>query len=370
MSSVDKNAGKEVLSDRLIELLRERVRDNARQELLNYIDELVPEYQLLSMEAAHVDDTTEYHIQEFLQYYDEDFIRFLYPAILKREPDPIGLHMGLEALRAQELSRIHLLGRLRYSAEGEKHGIIIRGLKLRYLLVRLQKVPALGRFLSTFTNLKLLDELGSRTVNTQTELLENQNKLDATASAISAHFTTVEKNLGRSPQDELNHLTGVFSTGDKPVALIDLLRLSEADFVSLSYSVICGREPTDIELAKSLQDLFDGAKSKIRLLGELCDSSGINQADAGIIGLAGAYRLEKIESLPVLGFLFRLPRLLFILSRLDAILDYQGSRVANGARQIARVESRLIGHYNSTVRQIKREVLEAMKSDSDTNPNG
>jgi Domain of unknown function (DUF4214) len=367
---VEKDAESSALSNKLLTLLRERVRENSRQELLDYIDELLPEYELPPLKETRIDDRVEYRLEEFLQYYDEDFIRFLYPAIFKREPDAIGMSTGLEALQVDKLSRVHLLGRFRYSPEGERHGVIIRGLRPLYFLVRLQKVPVLGRVLSAFTNLKLLDDVDIRTADVQAALAETEARLDATTHSLEAHIGTVERHLGHETVAANPSVSRSAESIRPPVALIDLLRLAGEDFVYAAYRIICNREPTGTELSSVLQEFHEGRQSKVGLLGELCNSAGVSLPEAGIKGLAAACRRDRVESIPVLGFLFRLPRLLFMLSRLDAILEYQDAQVASGSRQIANAEARLVGHYNSTIRQIKREALDAMQSDSDPTSQG
>lgn len=80
----------------------------------------------------------------------EHFITFIqnaYRQLLKREPDEPGAHTQLQAL-AVGTSKVEILGNLRYSAEGRRVGVRIRGLRWRFLLTKACRIPVLGKILS------------------------------------------------------------------------------------------------------------------------------------------------------------------------------------------------------------------------------
>ena len=89
-----------------------------------------------------------YALGELLRYSDELFVRNAYHAILRREPDQQGLHIYLSRLRQGVLSKLDILGALRFSSEGRKHGVIIQGLRVPWLLHVAYRIPLLGSLLA------------------------------------------------------------------------------------------------------------------------------------------------------------------------------------------------------------------------------
>lgn len=98
-------------------------------------------------------------IGEFLQYHDEEFIKNAYQRILGREPDPQGFHHNLIKLRDGHLSKTAILGNLRYSNEGKEKKVVIRGLRLRYIIERTYRLPGLGYVLNLLSILIRLPKI-------------------------------------------------------------------------------------------------------------------------------------------------------------------------------------------------------------------
>jgi hypothetical protein len=71
------------------------------------------------------------------------FVDAAYRAVLMRAPDAEG-HERLMAALGAGTNKIELLGDLRYSAEGRRHGAAIAGLAPRYALAKLGRIPLLG----------------------------------------------------------------------------------------------------------------------------------------------------------------------------------------------------------------------------------
>lgn len=89
-----------------------------------------------------------YSIADFLDFQDGDFVRNAYIAILKREADEGGYEFYLSSLRGGLISRIEILGRLRYSAEGRNYGVNIAGLWHRMMIQTAFRIPLLGYLLT------------------------------------------------------------------------------------------------------------------------------------------------------------------------------------------------------------------------------
>jgi SAM-dependent methyltransferase len=88
-----------------------------------------------------------YALAEFLAFHDEDFVYNAYRGILRREPDAGGFAAFLESLREGRMSKVEVLGRMRFSAEGRVAAVEVRGLPLAFALQSAGRVPVLGRML-------------------------------------------------------------------------------------------------------------------------------------------------------------------------------------------------------------------------------
>jgi SAM-dependent methyltransferase len=85
-----------------------------------------------------------YHIQDFLQYRDRQFIINAYTGILNRTPDPQGLDDWLDNLRKGRMSKTDILCCMRYSTEGRAMGVKVKGLGQARLLHSLCSAPIVG----------------------------------------------------------------------------------------------------------------------------------------------------------------------------------------------------------------------------------
>ncbi|HKR59472.1 MAG TPA: DUF4214 domain-containing protein, partial [Pyrinomonadaceae bacterium] len=87
-----------------------------------------------------------YHIDDLLPYHDHTFIWNAYLAILKREPDEVGLQQFLKSLRSGRYDKIDILTSLRFSPEGQSKNVTVDGLKRPRIFRRLYRIPGLGYF--------------------------------------------------------------------------------------------------------------------------------------------------------------------------------------------------------------------------------
>ena len=85
-----------------------------------------------------------YALRDFLDYHDEAFIVNAYRGVLRREPDSSGMTDFLGKLRHGDYTKIEILGRLRFSPEGRRHGVRIRGLIAPFALQTACRLPVLG----------------------------------------------------------------------------------------------------------------------------------------------------------------------------------------------------------------------------------
>ena len=85
-----------------------------------------------------------YTLRDFLDYHDEAFIVNAYWGVLRRVPDPTGLNNFLGKLRNGDYTKIEILGRLRFSPEGRRCGVRIRGLALPFAVQTASRLPVVG----------------------------------------------------------------------------------------------------------------------------------------------------------------------------------------------------------------------------------
>lgn len=88
-----------------------------------------------SVSALREPGTRRFHIKvsELLKYEDHEFILKAYESILRRRPDSSGFDYFLAHLRSGRLNKYEILGRLRFSSEGQEKGVKVEGLLLRFI---------------------------------------------------------------------------------------------------------------------------------------------------------------------------------------------------------------------------------------------
>ena len=89
-------------------------------------------------------DKPKYTLAEFLEYQDADFIRSAYRGVLRREPDASGYDHYGNLLYTGKMSKIEILGRLRFSAEGRFCRVPVHGLLKPFLARTAFRMPVLG----------------------------------------------------------------------------------------------------------------------------------------------------------------------------------------------------------------------------------
>ena len=85
-----------------------------------------------------------YHLNDFLALHDQDFIDAAYRGVLRRPADAAGKGYFLDALRSGKLSKIEILGRLRYSPEGRARRLHVRGLLPAFAVQHACRLPVIG----------------------------------------------------------------------------------------------------------------------------------------------------------------------------------------------------------------------------------
>lgn len=97
--------------------------------------------------ASRLPEQEQYVLNDFLRFDDADFVDVAYQALLRRSPDSEGRQDYLDALRSGAVSKVEILGNIRFSEEGRRQGVHVDGLLLPYKLHRWRHVRAIGWFL-------------------------------------------------------------------------------------------------------------------------------------------------------------------------------------------------------------------------------
>lgn len=109
-------------------------------------------------------------VEELLAFHDQEFIKHAYLATLNREADADGYTHYLQSIRSGTLSKIEVLGRLRYAAEGRREGVKISGLMRRFAFKLLTKLPLVGYFIEWLALLFRLPSIIRRTERSEASL--------------------------------------------------------------------------------------------------------------------------------------------------------------------------------------------------------
>jgi hypothetical protein len=84
------------------------------------------------------------HVADFISMPVDVFIEAAYGHLLGRDPDPAGEAHYRRALLRGKLTRIEVLGRLKFSPEGRRRGQAVPGLVIAFLLATGYRVPIAG----------------------------------------------------------------------------------------------------------------------------------------------------------------------------------------------------------------------------------
>lgn len=159
---------------------------------------------------------------QLMQFHGQEFINKAYISILKREPDYQGKALYLDKLHNGELTKIEILGRLRYSKEGRIKQVKINNFLLPFLVKTAFKIPVLGRglrIISAIINLPVILQNIQRIENTAIARYELMDERDTiTAERIS----TLDRQIERLDSDITRNRSEL--SGEISAVQVDLLK--------------------------------------------------------------------------------------------------------------------------------------------------
>jgi len=121
--------------------------------------------------------TNVYLVSDFTKYYDKEFIEKIYLGVLKREVDKPSLNHYLELLLSGKRSKTEILATIRFSKEGKTKNVEILGIKKRYFIAVLFRLPILGYLVKIIISLLRLPRI-----------MQNLNRIDAQSFQTNQNF--------------------------------------------------------------------------------------------------------------------------------------------------------------------------------------
>jgi O-antigen chain-terminating methyltransferase len=149
--------------------------------------------------ASRIEPKSQYTLHELLPIPDSEFVEAAYRLVLKRAPDPEGFDYYLSQLRGGMVSKIEILGQLRWSPEGVARSVHIDGLLLPYKLHSMERKRVLGPVLRWLHGLVRIGEMQRRQTmmdnNQDRELLELGRHVESSVWEAVAKAESVESRM-------------------------------------------------------------------------------------------------------------------------------------------------------------------------------
>lgn len=248
-------------------------------------------------------------LRDLLIHDDESFVASAYRVILGRDPDGPGWTHNLVALRCGQRSKVEIAGRLRYSAEGRRRGIRIRGLAVAFALEMFAQVPVLGRLVAWPTaigrivgKLRAMEFAEARLHRRITEL----------AHLVDRAFEQLERTVSSTP-DLVNR---EFESLIKETQVEGRLEELEAEVVRLR-----GDSSEPLDLARVSERLHAAIERLELLERRIDDDSAFEAIVARVQGMADELDHVRSQSAVV----ERVPEILEQLERIRAEMALQES---------------------------------------------
>jgi hypothetical protein len=184
-----------------------------------------------------------------------DFLHGAFRAILKRPPDGPGELVQLRLLAAGA-SKVEILGNLRYSPEGREVGVQIPGLRARYLLTKLFRVPVIGYLAEWLFALGGLPKLMHHLRASDTY---NAARARDTAAALDARFADHTRDIAEHQkllEEQLDRLNrGRDDLGRVQAELGGFVEAAQQRFAAFDGALDAVRDLSGTRIQSQLDDL-------------------------------------------------------------------------------------------------------------------
>jgi O-antigen chain-terminating methyltransferase len=279
--------------------------------------------------AGRLQQKREYVLGELLQFGDADFVDVAYRTVLRRPPDTSGYKHYLALLRTGALTKVDILGQLRWSPEGLARSVHIDGLLVPYTLQRWRRKRLVGPVLSWMHSFARLGALSERQIKLDAahahEAQGVGRALNQMSEQLERQVAVLEERLAEHPDAAtFNAMKGELAANVHKLAAtkIELARTTEKVLaqdarmaalerkLSITASLVEGlvlKEQQERDAAKSLdqfysdfEDTFRGERSLVRQRSEpyleWVKEVGAGSADAPVLDI-GCGRGEWLELL-------------------------------------------------------------------------
>ena len=170
-------------------------------------DEELRPFADLQLEPGLESKTDGYEIEDFTRLQHAQFVNAAYRALLGREADPPGFQHFMDRLERGE-SKVFVLGHIRFSPEGRRRGVAIRGLAMRFAFERTCQIPIAGyliRFLFTLARLPHLVEqmrrIENHTAGRLAALNDHTSAADRALHKALTHWSSSQREAVRRIED-------------------------------------------------------------------------------------------------------------------------------------------------------------------------
>lgn len=245
-----------------------------------------------------------YALHELLDYDDADFVDTAYWIVLRRAPDPEGRASHLDALRRGAISKVEVLGALRWSQEGMDRGVHIDGLLLPLKLRQWKRKRFIGPLIAWCQGVLNLGSLGARQERETARVAWDQQAANERVTAIVADNERRHAELRdalRRADEDADALRGALDV------LIAAMRERDEREARESRELAAGLDAERAmldPLYAALEDRFRGSAQLIRdrltAYLPLMTASGAGTPEAPIVDL-GSGRGEWLRLLSDLG---------------------------------------------------------------------
>lgn len=198
---------KKVLQQVRRETMRREALFDDGSDIGEYADGVFPYWVPATRRTALKDS---YTLGELTAPSDRAFVEGAYVALLRRRPDADGMRTFLTRLRSGEMTKIEVLGALRWSAEGLARGVHVDGLLVPYTLHRFRRKRFIGPALRWAMGFAQIAEHAERTRRLEAiqaaETYELGGVVNAFAQQAHARFVLLEA-AETSHSAEIQHRT-------------------------------------------------------------------------------------------------------------------------------------------------------------------
>ena len=133
-----------------------------------------------------------YHVNELLAYDDEDFVKIIFKALLRRDPTPEDLADYCGKLRRLEFSKLDVITVVNRSKEAPKHHVQVEGAFLRQKLgtlkrILFKRIPVMKGFFTQIYWLLNVGKLGQKIEKLEVQRNEDLTRIKKTLKLMSKH---------------------------------------------------------------------------------------------------------------------------------------------------------------------------------------